>query len=182
MQARVSAEKVIFDFDQSIGRSSPPFHRPTVSPTRGWVSGCGKNHILGCVIGGNCPCISTAYVCLIVCQVYEPESVPLYLPRMLEPYEKRETLEECEAALLYAIGHSANQDQLQKRAAKVREAHIAALKAKIELIHFRAIETSISEIEREAIVKQLANIDEGMAEWAARSDDQIIEEYRAKYT
>ena len=182
LQARVLVEKVIFTIDQSIDRSRPALHRPTVGLTPGWVSGCGKNHILGCLIGGNCPWTSTAYVCLIVRRLYEPELVPLYVPRMLEAHKKRETLEECEAALRYAIGHSASQDQLQKRAAKVREAQIAALKDKIELIHYRAVETSISEKEREAIVKQLADIDEGMADWAVRSDDQIIEEYRAKHT
>ena len=108
--------------------------------------------------------------------------MPAYVPRMLEPYKKRETLEKREAALLHALGHSANQGQLQKRAAKIREAQIAVLKAKYELIYYRAINERISEDKREAILKQLANIDEGMSEWAEKSEDQIIEEYRAKHT
>ena len=108
--------------------------------------------------------------------------MPSYVPRMLEPHKKRETLEKREAALLHALGHSANRRQLQNRAAKLREAQIAVLKAKYEVIHYQVINETISEERRDAILKQLANIDESMTEWVKRSNDQIIEEYRAKYT
>ena len=62
--------------------------------------------------------------------------MPLYPPRSLEPYKKKETLLKREQQLRHALFSGAAPDRLRRAAENVRTAQLAVLKAENELVRY----------------------------------------------
>lgn len=97
--------------------------------------------------------------------------MPLYPPRSLEPYKKKELLGKREEQLRHALSTGVALVQVHRAAEAVRAAQLAILKAEHELIRYYP--------ETEERAQRIAAIAEKRAEWQAISGEAIVRKYSA---
>lgn len=95
--------------------------------------------------------------------------MPLYPPRSLEPYKKKEALFKREQQLQHALSCGAAPERLHRAAENVRAAQLSVLKAEQELIRY--------EPESEERSRHLASIEKKRDAWQSRPVESIIQQY-----
>jgi hypothetical protein len=95
--------------------------------------------------------------------------MPIYPPRSLEPYKKRETLAKREEQLRHALSSGGTPGRVQRAAEKVRFAHLAVLKAEAELVRYHPATEERS--------RHLASIEKKRGFWQDVTVEYIVQQY-----
>lgn len=106
--------------------------------------------------------------------------MPSFVPRSLEPYQKRELLEKRISQLRSAIATGASQERLATAAEKVRSATMGVIKARRSLLaeHLVALTGGRTTYpDAEAISRQLTNLNDEEQQWRSLAPDAIVEQF-----
>jgi hypothetical protein len=95
--------------------------------------------------------------------------MPLYPPRSLEPYKKKETLLKRELQLRHALSSGETPERLRRAAENVRTSQLAVLKAEQELVRY--------DPESEERSRHLASIKKRRDTWQSIAIESIIQQY-----
>lgn len=92
--------------------------------------------------------------------------MPSFVPRNLEPYQKREILEKRWSALRGALNAGATAERVANAAEKVRLAALAVIKAQRSILD--------GQRETEAVTRQLVNLQQDEDCWRSLSVEAIV--------
>lgn len=99
--------------------------------------------------------------------------MPLYPPRGLEPYSKKELLEKREQRLRHDILAGCSEIILRRSAEKVRAAQLSILKSQHELLRFQTI--------TDESTRQLTNIERTKKNWTEMPVEAVLDMYRTSH-
>jgi hypothetical protein len=96
--------------------------------------------------------------------------MPSYVPRLNEPYQKREMVSKREAQLVRLLKTSPESATVNRAAEKVRQAHLNLLKAERELIE-------PDQAKGDGVVGHLSNLRVQTSRWEQLSIPEIVARY-----
>ena len=105
--------------------------------------------------------------------------MPSFVPRYLEPYQKKELLDKRIGELRVAIRKGVAFSRASRLAEKVRSAALAVIKAKRTILKSQPafLGRPPGDPKREGIARQLAKLEAEAGRWNSRSTDDIVGEY-----
>jgi hypothetical protein len=95
--------------------------------------------------------------------------VPSFIPRSLEPYQKRELLAKRLSSLRAAVAAGSSATRVSNAAEKVRSAALALIKAQRSLLPLN--------LESEALARQVQNLKQEEEQWRALTTEAIVEQF-----
>jgi hypothetical protein len=112
----------------------------------------------------------------VVVTQQEASRMPSFVPRSLEPYQKKELLEKRIVELQAAVCSGAGPARLSKAAEKVRSAALAVVKAKRAIIasHPTSQTGSKAYNRAESLAPELANLEQEYERWSSLSVEEIV--------